>query len=166
MARDRLAGENLAVLQPDPARLGVDAETIPIRDATGVGAGHGDEAEIERIAIEDAGEGGGHDGGDPESLQGLGRLFPGGAHAKISAADENVARRHRAGEIGSHGFEAVSGQFLYRQGHIGAGCQGVGVDIVAHHPGPPHPVGPIPAGHAATSRGSAIRPAMAEAATV
>src|SRR6266850_4237294 len=89
-------------------------------------------------------------------LERLGRLLAGRAGAEVAAGDDGVAGLHCRGERGRHGFKAMLGDFLDAELHVAARGDDVGVDVVAEDPGL----------HAIRSRGSAMCPATADAATV
>ena len=74
----------------------------------------------------------------------------------------HVALAHAAHEVRPHGFQAVACQHLDAVFHRVAGGQHVGVDVGTELPDPVQRC----AAHASTSRGSAIRPLRADAATV
>ena len=130
---------------------------------------HRRQPEIEGVAVEDAGERSRHDRADAEMLERLRRLLARRAEAEIAPRDHEISGFDAGGKIGIDGFQAVRRQLLERPLHVAARRQRVGIDAVAEHPG----AAPAAArGHAASgetpsrSRGSAMCPATAAAATV
>src|SRR5260221_13470225 len=89
-------------------------------------------------------------------LERLGRLLTRGAGAEVAAADHEIAALYRERKGGRERLHAVLCDLVDAELHVAAGHDGVGVDVVAEDPGL----------HAQSCRGSAMRPATAEAATV
>ncbi len=75
----------------DRASQGIDADFVAGVDASGLGADQGRQAVVQRVAVEDAGEGLRQHGADAQHLQILRRLFPGRADTEVIAGDEDVA---------------------------------------------------------------------------
>jgi len=133
-----------------------------LADFTRRGTNHDRKAEIERIAEKDPAERRSDDRSDAEELQRLGSLFTRGAHAEISAANHDVARTNLPGEFGRDRLKTMSCEFGDRQLHVFSGREHVGIDVVTKHEGAP--AHDTPAERYA--RGSAMRPSIADAATV
>src|SRR6185295_12799948 len=112
--------------------------------------------EVDGVAIEQTGERLCNQHGDAEMLQCLGRLLARRTDAEVAATDHGITRPHFRGKRRQHRREAVLGDLLDAELHVAAGGDDVGVDVVAEDPGL----------HASSSRGSAMCPATAEAATV
>ena len=130
--RERRGGERHAAgLVVDGAGGGIDAHEIAGADLVDLAAHQHRQAEIQRVAIEDAAIGARQHGGDAEMLERLGGLLARGADAKALAGDHHVARLHRAREIRIDGFQAMRGDGRDRMLHIDAGREHVGVDAVA-----------------------------------
>src|SRR5262249_10544905 len=121
-----------------------------------VAAHYRGQAEVERVAVEEAGERLGDQRRHAEVLERGGRLLARGAGAEGAAADHDVARLHAARGLGQHGLEAVHRDLVDSEFHVAPRRDHVGVDVVAQDPGP----------HCSSSRGSQMRPATAVAATV
>src|SRR5687768_16496830 len=69
----------------------VQAEPVAIADALGLCADERRQAEVEAVAIEEAGERLGDQRGNPEVLQRRGRLFTRGACTKVAAGHYHIA---------------------------------------------------------------------------
>src|SRR6266850_3367711 len=140
----------------DFALLERNPKQVAVADTPRLGAYHRRQAEVEGIAVEEAGEGFGHQRRHAEVLERRRRLLARGAGAEVAAADNHFSRLHAAGELWKERLEAVRCDFRDAELHVAPRRDGVGVDVVAEHPGP----------HCRSSRGSQMRPAAALAATV
>src|ERR1043165_9927648 len=140
----------------DFALFEINSKRVPVADAHRLGTDHSREAEVECVAVEEAGERFGDQRCHAKVLERGGRLLARGAGAEVAAADHDIARLHAARELGEHGLEAVHCDLVDAELHVAPRRDHVGVDVVAQHPGP----------HCSNSRGSQIRPATAVAATV
>src|SRR6266513_197442 len=157
MRRDGFAGERLAGAEVfDLPRLGVYAHPVPVPNPPRVIAYHCRKAEVEGVAVKEAGERLRDQGDDAEVLERRGRLLARGAGAEVASRHDDVTRPHRGGERRVQCFEAVLGHLLDRELHVAARGEHVRIDVVAEYPRP----------HASISRGSHTRPATADAATV
>src|SRR4249920_555166 len=77
---DRLALERLvAVFDVNPACLRIDADGVPVMDPPGLRAHHSGQAEVEGVAVEEAGEGFGHQRRHAKVLERRRRLLARGA---------------------------------------------------------------------------------------
>src|SRR5437762_1589254 len=92
-------------------------------------------------------------------------LLARGSRAEVAPAEHDVAGPHRGGEGGIDLFHAMAGDLVDAELHVGPWREQVGIDVVAEYPGA---TGILRSAliHASLSRGSAIRPAIADAATV
>ncbi len=92
MFRKRLAFERLTRCQVNhPARDGFDFQLVALVDSVGLPANERRQAEVQRVAIENAAERLRQHVTDTEGLQVLRRLLPGGADAEILSGNEHVA---------------------------------------------------------------------------
>src|SRR5262245_29413751 len=155
--RDRLAWQGFTGREVgDLALLESDLEPVAVADALRLSAHHRWQPEVQRVAVEEAGERFGYQRRHAEVLERRGRLLARGAGAEVPAADDHVARLHAARELRQHALEAVPRDLCDAELHVASRRDRVGVDVVAEHPGP----------HCSSSRGSQMRPAAALAATV
>src|SRR5687767_7951682 len=134
----------------------VQAQPVAIADALGLCADERRQAEVERVAVEQAGKRFGDQRGHAEVLQRRGRLLARGARAKVAAGHHDVARFYLFWKFGKNRLEAMLRDVLDAELHVLARRDDVGIDVVAEHPGP----------HGSISLGSHTCPATAVAATV
>src|SRR5690606_4966813 len=158
--RHRLAGEYGAIGAQYAVAGQIDDDALALGDLAGTLAGHQQQADIEGVAEIQAAEAGRDHGVQAQLDQRGGGLLARRADAEIAARHQHVAWPHAAGEIGPHAFQAMAGDVGDAEFHVGARGELVGIDIVAGAPGF------VGRTHASTSRGSAMRPASAAAATV
>src|SRR3954465_11038750 len=140
----------------EPTRDGVQLDVITCAHAFRLGADEGAPAEVDRVAIEEPGERLGDERRYAEILQRLRCLLTRGAGAEVATADDDVALAYARSEAGIDRFHAVFCHLGDLELEIAAGRYGVRVDVVAEDPRP----------HCSMLRGSAMRPATADAATV
>ena len=100
-------------------------------------------------------------GGHAQVAQGRRRLFARGADAEVRPGHHHVAGLHAGREVGPQRLQAVLRDHVHAVLHPASRCERVGVDVRAEAP---HAMGLR--AHASTSRASAMRPAIADAATV
>src|SRR5687767_10654398 len=77
----------------------VQAEPVAVADALGLCADERRQAEVERVAVEQAGERFGDQRSHPEVLQRRRRLLARGARAKVAAGDHNIAGSYLLGKL-------------------------------------------------------------------
>src|SRR5436190_21617990 len=140
----------------EPTGDGVQLDVITCVHAFRLGADEGGHAEVDGVAIEEPGERLGDERRYAEMLQGLRCLLTRGAGAEVATADDDVALTHARGEGRIDCLEAMPGHLGDVELEVATGRYGVGVNVVAEDPGL----------HCSMPRGSAIRPATADAATV
>src|SRR5439155_23898532 len=155
--RDRLALQRLARRAvTETAFFTINQYFVAGVDPFCLRADESRQPEIDRIPVEEAGERLGDQRRDAEVLQRLRRLLARGARAEVAAADDDVALAHAGSKGGINIFHAVARDFADVELEVAAGRDRIRVDVVAEDPGL----------HCSISRGSAMRPATAEAATV
>src|SRR5262245_14167573 len=158
MRRDRLAGERLARREVlDAASRRVEADRIPRVDAPRLRASEREQADVEAVAVEEAGEARRDHRGDAERLERSGGLLARRARPEVAAADDYVPLAHAGRKSGIDHLEAVFRDLLDAELHVLSRRQDVGVQVVA--------VDPRAAAHR-SSRGSVMQPVTAAAATV
>src|SRR5688500_12171890 len=155
--RNGFEGMRLPAGLVDQQRLfKVQAQPVAIADALGICADERRKAEVEGVAVEQAGERFGDQRSHPEVLQRCRGLFARGPRAKVAAGHHDVAGIHLFCKFGKNRLEAMLRDLLDAELHVLARRDDVGIDVVAEHPGP----------HFSISRGSHTWPAAAVAATV
>src|SRR3954470_4972633 len=103
LALQRVTGREIrdcALLQRNPKQ-------VAVADTPRLGAYHRRQAEVEGIAVEEPGEGLGHQRRDAEVLERRRRLLARGTGAEVAAADHDVSRLHSARELWKQRLEAV-----------------------------------------------------------
>ena len=70
------------------------------------------QADVDGVAVEDPGKGGGDDAGDAARLDGERRVLPGRAAAEVLVGHHDVARLHLVDEVRVDVLHAVGGQLL------------------------------------------------------
>ncbi|MNN60489.1 hypothetical protein D3C81_1756780 [compost metagenome] len=136
-------------------------------------AGQEQQANVEGVAKVQAVKGWRDHGGYAQAHQGRRRLLARRPDAEIRPGHQDVARLHLPCEFRADPLQAMPRNLVDAELHIGARRQRVGVDVGPHAPDAMGCGGLCgdgvccdPVRHAITSRGSAMRPATAEAATV
>ena len=102
-----------------------------------------------------------HVPGAEQTAPAMGRLVAAARSAglvHVASADDHVARPHVGREARLDELQAMPRHLLDSELHVLAGGEHVGLEVVPEHP--------RAAAHARNSRGSQIRPATADAATV
>jgi hypothetical protein len=116
-------------------RRKVELQPVACRDLVGLAEEERRQAQVERVAIEDAREALRQHRADAEDLQRLRGLFAARSHSEVLAADHDVARLDLGGELGIDRLEAVLRHLFDRQLHVDSRRQDIGVDVVAEGPG-------------------------------
>jgi hypothetical protein len=157
--RHRRTAQGLATRgETQRAARKIDFDRGARRDAVDRVAFERRQAQVDGVAVKEAGEGARQHRGNAEVLQRLRRLLARGTAAEVASGDDDVAVAHLAGERRVDRFEAMARQFVDAGCHPPARGERIGIDVVAEQPGAP--------AQCTSSRGSAIRPATALAATV
>ena len=98
----------------------------------GLGALEEGEADVDRVAEEDAGEALGDDAGDARSLDGDGGMLPRRAAAKVGVGDDDVALFDLLGKFAIYPLHAVLCQLPgLGEGEIDAGDDDIGINVGA-----------------------------------
>ena len=142
----------------DAAAFGIDLQPVAGANAARFGADQQGQAEVKGVAIKQACKRGRDHRIHAQMPQRAGGLFTRGAHAKVLSADDDIAGFHLGRKARLHGLEAVFCDLFDAKFHVNARRKHVGVEVVTEHPGL--------AAHDINSRGSAMRPVTADAATV
>src|SRR5688572_23603990 len=117
--RDRLEGMGqTGGLVHNHGLLEIDLEPVAVADAFRFGAHQRRQAEVERVAVEQAGERFGDQRGHAELLERPGRLFARGPRAKVAAGDHDVAGFHLFCEFGKNRLEAMLRDVLDAELHV------------------------------------------------
>src|SRR5438093_1883487 len=155
--RHRLRGKRLAARAVvDAAGIEVHRDVVAGPNALRPRADKRREAEIDRIAVEEACVRFGDERGDAEMLERPGRLLARRTGAEVAAGDDDIAFAHARGEGRLQRVHAVAGDLVDAVLHVAAGRDDVRVDIVAEDPSV----------HCSIPRGSVMQPVTADAATV
>ena len=117
----------------DNARIEVDGNGVAVLDfLCRLVALEDRETDVDRVAVEDAREGGGDDAGNAARLDRDGRVLTRGAAAEVFLGDHDVALLHLVDELRVDILHAVCRKLLMGGGvEVSRGDDNVGVDVVA-----------------------------------
>src|SRR3954471_9049276 len=119
----------------DVARFEIDRDVVAGTDALRVAADYRREADVDGVAVEEAGERFGDERSDAEMLQRFRRLLARGAGAEVAAGYHHVAFAYARCEGGLHRFQAISRDFVDAVFHVATRRDYVRVHVVAEDPG-------------------------------
>ncbi len=117
------------------AGAGVEGDRLTVFDAIGLRAGEQQQADVERVAVEQAGVTRRDHRSDAEMHQHAGRLFARRADAEVRACDDDIASLDLGCELWSYAFKAVACDHVEAVLHCVTRRELVGVDVGGELPG-------------------------------